>query len=148
MNFDLSWNSGTAGLREKLIVNHGVRQGLTDCRHEHTWGMIAGERKTISESITYMSHAEQWWQRSGLISWHRSQYLIAAFQCKDQVIRTHRILFRSPVFPPSSLWHWSPIACLLPPLDREPGHPNVEAHSFSQSTFCASFLCPLPQLAI
>jgi len=43
--------------------------------------MIARERKhIISDTVTYMSHAEQWWQRSGLISWHRSQYLIAAFK--------------------------------------------------------------------
>lgn len=56
-------------------------QGLTHRRHEHTKAMIAGERKSIiADSVTYMSHAEQWWQRSGLISWHRSQYLIAAFK--------------------------------------------------------------------
>lgn len=48
------------------------------------------ENSIISDAVTYMSHAEQWWQRSGLISWHRSQYLMAAFKwqgssCKNSV---------------------------------------------------------------
>lgn len=82
-----------------------VRHVKEQPTHRTLWWLHLGE----GQPITYMAQTEQWWQRSGLISWHLSQNRIPGIRDK-LTPNNEEVLFFSCVS--CSCAHFLTILCL------------------------------------